>query len=133
MSDHAAISTPAAPAAIGPYSQAIRAGDLLFVSGQIPLDPSTGELVGGDDPAAQADQVMRNIEAVLAAGGAALSDVVKCTIYLTDLAAFGAVNQVYGRRWPAPMAPPARATVEVSALPKGVLVEIDAIARIATP
>jgi 2-iminobutanoate/2-iminopropanoate deaminase len=121
-----AISTADAPAAIGPYSQAIHAGDLVFLSGQVPIDPKTGELVGGDI-AAQTERVLDNLGAVLAAAGCAFGDVVKTTIYLVDLADFQAVNQTYAKRFTA--APPARATVQVSALPKGARVEIDAIAR----
>lgn len=121
-----AISTADAPAAIGPYSQAIKSGDLVFLSGQVPIDPKTGELVGGDI-AAQTERVLDNLAAVLAAAGAGFDDVVKTTIYLVDLGDFQVVNQTYARRFSA--APPARATVQVSALPKGARVEIDAIAR----
>ena len=119
------ITTKNAPAAIGPYSQAVRAGGLLFLSGQIPLDPATGQIVPGD-VAAQAEQVLKNLEAILSAGGCALGDVVRTTIYLVDLAHFGAVNEVYARFFAPPC--PARATVQVSALPRGSLIEIDAIA-----
>jgi 2-iminobutanoate/2-iminopropanoate deaminase len=122
-----AISTADAPAAIGPYSQAIHAGDLVFLSGQVPIDPSTGELVGGDI-AAQTERVLDNLAAVLAAAGCGFGDVVKTTIYLVDLGDFQVVNQTYAKRFSA--APPARATVQVSALPKGARVEIDAIARV---
>jgi len=122
-----AISTNDAPAAIGPYSQAIRSGDLLFLSGQVPIDPKTGELVTGDI-AVQTERVLDNLAAVLAAGGATFGDVVKTTIYLVDLGDFQVVNQTYAKRFSA--APPARATVQVSALPKGARVEIDAIARV---
>ena len=121
-----AISTAEAPAAIGPYSQAIRSGDLVFLSGQVPIDPGTGELVTGDI-AAQTERVLDNLQAVLAAAGCTFADVVKTTIYLTDLGDFQVVNQTYAKRFSA--APPARATVQVSALPKGARVEIDAIAR----
>jgi 2-iminobutanoate/2-iminopropanoate deaminase len=121
-----AISTADAPAAIGPYSQAIHAGDLVFLSGQVPIDPKTGELVGGDI-AAQTERVLDNLGAVLAAAGCEFGDVVKTTIYLVDLGDFQVVNQTYAKRFTA--APPARATVQVSALPKGARVEIDAIAR----
>ncbi len=121
------IESAAAPRAIGPYSQAISvpAGRLVFLSGQIPLDPSTGELVPGD-VTAQAAQVMKNLGAVLAAAELSFDHLVRCTIYLVDLADFGAVNAVYGQAFPG--APPARATVQVSALPRGARVEIDAIA-----
>ena len=118
--------TDGAPKAIGPYSQAIRAGNLLFCSGQIALDPASGQVVGEGDVAAQTRRVMDNLQAVLAAGGASFAAVVKTTIYLRDMAHFPVVNQIYGER--AGAEPPARATVEVSGLPKGVLVEIDAIA-----
>ena len=125
-----AITTLEAPAAIGPYSQAIHSGDLVFLSGQVPIDPKTGELVGGDI-AAQTERVLDNLGAVLAAAGCGFGDVVKTTIYLVDLADFQAVNQTYAKRFTA--APPARATVQVSALPKGARVEIDAIARAKSP
>jgi 2-iminobutanoate/2-iminopropanoate deaminase len=120
------IQTADAPKAIGPYSQAIRAGGLLFCSGQIPLDPKTGEMVGASDVKAQTRRVMENLGAVLRAGGASFGSVVKTTIYLADLADFGTVNEIYGSYFQE--APPARATVQVAALPKGALVEIDAIA-----
>jgi 2-iminobutanoate/2-iminopropanoate deaminase len=119
------IATKDAPAAIGPYSQAVRAGGLLFLSGQIPLDPATGQIVPGD-VAAQAERVLKNLEAVLAAGGCTSHDVVRTTIFLVDLAHFAAVNEVYARFFAPPY--PARVTVQVSALPRGSLVEIDAIA-----
>jgi 2-iminobutanoate/2-iminopropanoate deaminase len=122
-----AISTADAPAAIGPYSQAIQSGDLVFLSGQVPIDPRTGELVGGDI-AAQTERVLDNLAAVLAAAGTGFDGVVKTTIYLVDLGDFQVVNQTYAKRFTA--APPARATVQVSALPKGARVEIDAIARV---
>ncbi len=121
------VRTAAAPAPVGPYSQAIEHDGWIFVSGQIPLDPESGELVG-DDAAAQAHQVLANLQAVLAAAGAGLGDVVRTTIYLTDLGAFQAVNAVYAKAFDtAPQ--PARATVQVAALPLGALVEIDAIAK----
>lgn len=119
------VQTAQAPAAIGPYSQAIRAGNLLFVSGQIPLDPATGELVGAT-AAEQARQVLRNLQAVIEAGGATLSQVVKTTIFLTDLTQFAEVNAVYAEFFPSQ--PPARSTVQVAALPRGAQVEIEAIA-----
>jgi 2-iminobutanoate/2-iminopropanoate deaminase len=115
-----------APKAIGPYSQAVKAGNLMFCSGQIPLDPKTGEMVGVGDVRAQAKRVMQNLEAVLKAGGASFASVVKTTIYLQDLADFGAVNEIYGGYFQE--APPARATVQVAGLPRGALVEIDAVA-----
>lgn len=115
-----------APRAIGPYSQAVVAGGFVFCSGQIALDPATGELAGGDDVAAQARQVMENLRAVLEAAGSSLDRVVRTTIYLADLGDFARVNDVYGSCFGAD--PPARATVGVAALPRGALVEIDAVA-----
>jgi 2-iminobutanoate/2-iminopropanoate deaminase len=117
-----------APAAIGPYSHAVRAGSLLFCSGQIPLDPQSGELVG-DTPAEHARQCLANLQAVVAAAGATLADAVRCTVYMTDLGAFAAVNEVYGEFFEAD--PPARVAVGVAALPKGAQVEIDAIVALA--
>jgi len=119
------IETAAAPAAIGPYSQAVGIGQFLFISGQIPLDPHTGEVVTGDI-AQQAHRVMKNIAAILEAAGANLSQVVKTTVYLTDLADFPIFNQVYQEYFPKD--PPARATVQVAGLPKGVKIEIEAVA-----
>ncbi len=119
------IATDNAPKAIGPYSQAVRAGGFLFCSGQIPLDPATGELVAGPI-GAQTERVMDNIAAVLEAAGLTFGDLVKSTIYLADLGDFAAVNEVYGRRFPSD--PPARSTVEVKGLPKGAGVEIEVIA-----
>lgn len=121
------VSTEKAPAAIGPYSQAIKTGDLLFMSGQIPLDPRTGNLVSGDIEA-ETRRVMENLGAVLAAAGAKFENLVKTTIYLTDLGDFAAVNRVYASYFS--LDPPARATVQVSALPRGARVEIEAIARV---
>ena len=120
------VTTNEAPAAIGPYSQAVRAGGLVFLSGQIPIDRATGQLIAGD-VSAQTDCVMRNLGAVLAATGCTFADVVRTTIYLVDLGHFAAVNEVYGRFFAAPYYP-ARATVQVAALPRGAQVEIDAIA-----
>jgi 2-iminobutanoate/2-iminopropanoate deaminase len=120
-----AIATKDAPAAIGPYSQAVRAGDLVFLSGQIPFDPATGQLVEGDITA-QTTRVMENLRAVLAAAGCRFGDVVRTTIYLVDLSHFAEVNEAYGACFQAPF--PARATVQVSALPKGAQVEIDMVA-----
>ena len=119
------ISTKEAPAAIGPYSQAVRAGQLVFLSGQVALDPATGQLVAGD-VVAQTEQVMKNLGAVLAAARCGFEDVVRTTIYLVDMADFARVNEAYGRFFQPPY--PARATVQVSALPRGARVEIDAIA-----
>jgi 2-iminobutanoate/2-iminopropanoate deaminase len=120
------ITSISAPAAIGPYSQAIDAGDFVFLSGQVPIDPKTGELVEGDI-AVQTERVLDNLGAVLEAAGCGFADVVKTTIYLMDLGDFQAVNATYAKRFVS--APPARATVQVSALPKGARVEIDAIAK----
>jgi 2-iminobutanoate/2-iminopropanoate deaminase len=120
-----AISSADAPAAIGPYSPAIRAGNLLFVSGQVPIDPATGAVVPGDI-AAQTDRVMRNLVAILKAAGAGFEHVVRTTVFLQDMNEFAAVNEVYGRYVVDP--PPARATVQVARLPKDVRVEIDLIA-----
>ena len=123
-----AISTTQAPAAIGPYSQAIRADGYVFCSGQLGLDPATGDFVAGD-VGAQAEQALRNLGAVLEAAGLTFEDVVKTTIFLADMADFAAVNGVYGRFVTDP--PPARSTVAVAALPKGGRVEIEATARLA--
>lgn len=122
------ISTGGAPGAIGPYSQAIRSGDMVFCSGQLGLDPATGELVDGVE--AQAERALRNLQSVLDAAGLGFDDVVKTTIFLTDMDDFAAVNAVYSRFMADP--PPARSTVQVAALPKGGLVEVEAIARRAT-
>lgn len=119
------VKTDAAPAAIGPYSQAVKAGGFLFLSGQIPLDPATGQMVDGDI-VAQTEQVMKNLGAVLTAGGATFGDVVRATIFLADLGDFAKVNEIYGRHFTAD--PPARATVQVAALPRGARVEIDLVA-----
>ena len=119
------VSAPGAPAAIGPYSQAIAIDGFVFCSGQLGLDPATGQLVDGI--ANQAERAMANLESVLAAAGASLADVVKTTIFLTDLADFSTVNDIYARHVVAPA--PARSTVGVAALPRGALVEIEAIAR----
>jgi 2-iminobutanoate/2-iminopropanoate deaminase len=121
------VHSPDAPKAIGPYSQAIeaRGARTLWLSGQVALDPATGELVTGDVQA-QTARVLGNLAAVLAAAGAGLGDVVRCTVYLADLADFAKVNEVYGRFFPKD--PPARATVQVAALPRGARVEIDAVA-----
>lgn len=119
------ISTPAAPAAVGPYSQAIVAHDLVFCAGQVGLDPTSGEIVEGGIEA-EADRVLRNLTAVLDAAGCTLADVVKTTVFLVDIDDFAAVNAVYARFMPDP--PPARSTFAVAALPKGARIEIDAIA-----
>ena len=119
-----AIHSDQAPAAIGPYSQATRTGNLVFLSGQTPLDPATGNLVEGDI-AVQARQAFDNIKAVVAAAGGTMDDIVRVGLYLTDLSQFGAVNAVMGEYFDAPY--PARSTIEVSGLPKGVMFEVDAI------
>ena len=119
------ISTDKAPRAIGPYSQAVRAGGLIFFSGQIPLDPATGELIG-KEIAEQTERVMENIAALLEAAGLGFEDVVKSTIYLTDIVDFAVVNEIYGKRFQVEQ--PARSTVEVKGLPKGAGVEIEVIA-----
>src|SRR4029077_4272177 len=120
-----AVSSPGAPKAIGPYSQAVRAGQLLFVSGQVPLDPATGQMVEGDI-AAQTRRVFDNLGAVLKAGGRSFADVVRTTVFLADMNDFAAVNEVYGTYFTEPY--PARATVQVARLPKDARVEIDLIA-----
>ena len=129
MSERRAVSTPDAPAAIGPYSQAIVAAGLVHCSGQIALDPASGALVEGD-VAVQAERVLQNLDAVLRAAGSGLERVVKCTVYLRDMDDFGVVNEVYGGFFPGD-APPARATVQVARLPKDVAVEIDCVATTA--
>lgn len=120
------INTQAAPEPIGPYNQAIQAGDLLFISGQIPVDPATGQLVGGD-VSRETHQVMKNLRAILKEAGLDFPHVVKSTIFVTDLANFGIVNEIYGQYF-AQSQFPARETVQVAALPKGVQVEISMIA-----
>ena len=125
MSAKNVIKTDNAPKAIGPYSQAVEANGFVFVSGQIPLDPKTGNLVTGDIRE-QTKRVMENGKAILAAAGCAMSDVVKSTIYLKNMGDFAKVNEIYGDYFP--VDPPARATVEVSRLPKDVAVEMDFIA-----
>lgn len=122
-----AISTSAAPAAIGPYSQAIRSGNLLFVSGQIPLDPASGQIAEGD-VASQTDRVMQNLSGILQAAGSSLAQVLKTTVYLTDMADFAKMNEVYARFFKE--CPPARATVQVARLPRNVSVEIELIAEV---
>jgi 2-iminobutanoate/2-iminopropanoate deaminase len=124
------VSTAGAPAAIGPYSQGIAIDGLVFCSGQLGLDPATGELVPGGVEA-EAERALRNLAAVLDAAGLAMADVVKTTLFLADMADFGAVNSVYQRHMPEP--PPARSTFQVAALPKGGRVEIEAIAARQTP
>jgi len=122
---HTLISSPDAPAAIGPYSQAIRSGKLLFISGQTSVDPATGKVVPGG-PAAEAEQCLKNLRAILQAAGMDMRHVVKATVFLTDMAHFASVNEVYVKAFSAPF--PARSCVAVRALPLGCLVEIEAIA-----
>lgn len=122
------IHAPAAPAAVGPYSHAVRTSGLLFCSGQIPLDPATGELVG-EDAAEQTRQCLRNLEAVCAAAGASLRDAVRVTVYMTDLSAFAQMGEAYAAFFADE--PPARVAVGVAALPRGAQVEIDAIVALA--
>ncbi len=122
--DRESVTAPDAPAAIGPYVHAIRAGGLLFCSGQIPLDPRTGDLVG-TSAADQAGRCLENLAAVCQAAGATLGDAVKVTIYLTDMGAFSSVNEVYGSFFES--SPPARVAVGVAALPRGAQVEMDAV------
>jgi 2-iminobutanoate/2-iminopropanoate deaminase len=119
------ISTPKAPAAIGPYSQAVRSKGILFISGQIPIDPESGEMIKGD-AGEQAERVLKNLQAILEAAGMGLEDVVKTTLYLRSLDNFEKVNSIYKRYFP--NNPPARSTVEVSGLPKDAEIEIEAIA-----
>lgn len=119
------VSTPQAPAAIGPYVQAVRAAGLVFCSGQIALDPATGQLLEGD-VARQSERVLQNLKAVLEAAGSSLAAAVKTTVYLADMNDFAAMNAVYGRYFA--QNPPARSTVEVSQLPKGARVEMDVVA-----
>lgn len=126
MPEKKIVTTSEAPAAIGPYSQAVIAGGLVHCSGQIALDPRTGELVPGG-AREQAERVLRNLEAVLGAAGSSLERVLKCTVYLTSMGDFAAVNEVYGRSFP-PGKAPARATVAVAMLPRNALVEIDCVA-----
>ncbi len=126
-SDPVAIHTPGAPAPVGPYNQAVKAGGWLYCSGQIALDPQTGALVGGGDVASEARQVLSNLRAVLQAAGVGPAQVVRTTVYLLDLADFATVNDLYAEVFGQGVAP-ARACVQVAALPKGALVEIDAVA-----
>jgi 2-iminobutanoate/2-iminopropanoate deaminase len=119
------IATKDAPQAIGPYSQAIKAAGLVFISGQVAVDPATGNVISGGI-AEQTERVLKNLQAILHAAGSGLEKVVKTTVYLKNMSEFTAMNEVYGKFWKS--APPARATVEVARLPKDVLVEIDVIA-----
>lgn len=126
MTELRGVSTPSAPAAIGPYAQAVVAGGWIYTSGQIPLDPETGE-VDGNDVAAQTHRVMKNLAAVLEAAGGGLQTVVKTTVFLSDIADFGAMNEVYAQYFDGHR--PARTTVQAAGLPRSVKVEIDAVAR----
>jgi 2-iminobutanoate/2-iminopropanoate deaminase len=126
MSARTPVSTPHAPAAIGPYAQAIRAGGLLFCSGQIALDPESGQFQNGS-VAEQTVRVMENLKSVLAAGGSGFDRLVRCTVFLVDMNDFATVNEVYGRYF-AGLVPPSRSTVAVAQLPRGARVEIDCIA-----
>jgi 2-iminobutanoate/2-iminopropanoate deaminase len=121
------VSSDLAPKAIGPYSQAVDLGDLLFLSGQIPLDPATGQFVGAGDIQAQTERVLQNVQGVLKTAGLTMANVVRTTVYLVDLAEFAKMNEIYAKYFATE--PPARSTVQVVALPKGARVEIDAIAR----
>lgn len=121
------VNTNNAPAAIGPYSQAVKIGSLLFTSGQIPIDPATGEIVPGDVKT-QTEQVLKNLEAVLVAAGSSLNKVMKTTLFIKDMNSFASINEVYAGFFRE--APPARSTVEVARLPKDVLIEIEAVAAI---
>lgn len=133
MTARRTVATDRAPKAIGPYAQAVLADGWLWCSGQIPLDPASGKVVGeGRDEAAaraQTRQVLANLRAVVEAGGGTLADVVRCTVFLADLAHFGAVNEEYAKAFGTD-APPSRATVQVARLPRDVLVEIDCVARV---
>ncbi len=122
------IHTDSAPAAVGPYSQAVQIGDLLYTSGQIALDPETMKIVGEGDVSAQAHQVLTNLKEVLEAGGSSLANVIKTTVFLTDMGNYGALNAVYNEYFGD--SKPARSAVAVSALPLGVLVEVEAVAAI---
>lgn len=126
MAAREVVRTVGAPAAVGPYSQGIVAGGLLFTAMQIPLDPASGEMVSPGDAAGQARQVLENLRAIVEAAGSSLSQVVKVTVYLQEIGDFGAVNAVYGEYFP--QSPPARAALAAAALPKGALVAMEAVA-----
>jgi 2-iminobutanoate/2-iminopropanoate deaminase len=126
MSDRTIVSTDGAPAAIGPYSQGVKGAGLVHCSGQIAMDPATGDVIG-DDAATQAEGALKNLQAVLEAAGSSLDKVLKCNVYIIDMGEFAAINEVYGRFFTGD-SPPARACVEVSGLPKGALFEIDCVA-----
>ena len=126
MSDRTIVSTDGAPAAIGPYSQGVKGAGLVHCSGQIAMDPATGDVIG-DDAATQAEGALKNLQAVLEAAGSSLDKVLKCNVYIIDMGEFAAINEVYGRFFTGD-SPPARACVEVSGLPKGALFEIVCVA-----
>ena len=126
MSERTIVSTDGAPAAIGPYSQGVIGAGLVHCSGQIAMDPASGEVIG-DDAATQAEGALKNLQAVLEAAGSSLDKVLKCNVYIIDMGEFAAINEVYGRFFTGD-SPPARACVEVSGLPKGALFEIDCVA-----
>jgi 2-iminobutanoate/2-iminopropanoate deaminase len=128
MNNKSVVSTPNAPSAIGPYSQAIRAGDLLFVSGQIPIDPSTGKLIEDTTIQAQTRRVMENLIAIVRASGGSVENIVRTTVFLRDMNDFGEMNSVYAEYFQS--APPARSTIQAARLPRDVAVEIDCIALI---
>ena len=127
MAIRQAVATDKAPKAIGPYSQGIRAGNLLFISGQVPIDPATGNIIEGDIKA-QTDRVMRNLTAILEAAGGSMDNVLRCTVYLKDMNDFAAMNEVYGSYFSQPA--PARSTIQAVRLPKDANVEIDVIATL---
>jgi len=129
VSDRRIVVTSSAPKAIGPYSQAVVGGGLVFTAGQIALDPATGALVGGGDPARETERVLKNLEAVLVAAGSSLERVLRCEVYLSDMADFGAVNEAYARFFAND--PPARVTIEAARLPRDAKVEIAAVAVVA--
>lgn len=128
MNNKSVISTPTAPSAIGPYSQAIRAGNMVFVSGQIPIDPSTGQLIEDTAITAQTRRVLDNLLAIVSAAGGSADNIVRTTVFLKDMNDFREMNSVYAEYFPS--APPARSSVEVARLPRDVAVEIDCIAII---
>lgn len=129
MTERHVVSTPMAPKALGPYSQGIRAGELLFVSGQIPIDPATGQIIPGDIRA-QTQRALANVGEILQAAGASFANVVRTTVFLADLNDFAAMNDVYGTFFETALAPPARSTVQVARLPRDARIEIDVIAAL---
>ena len=129
MTDRQVVSTPMAPKALGPYSQGVRAGELLFVSGQIPIDPATGQIIPGDIRA-QTQRALANVGEILQAAGGSFANVVRTTVFLADLNDFAAMNEVYGTFFEAGLAPPARSTVQVARLPRDARIEIDVIAAL---